>query len=333
MQISKLCKIVKYLTPVSDRVHRHSKILSILLVTIIWSLLILRLVRDWQSLPPGFFSNMNYVLLLASLGALILALLLVSLRWGLTLRAIHVSIDWWRSVQIWFLSQLGRYLPGGIWSYVGRFYLGRSEMSQESVVVSMALETGLRVVSEILVFLISLPFWGNVSFVNTRMIIVLVGGVGLGLLLLHPMTFECISKIYLLQQWLDVKPLNLSQLRYRHILSLLCYYILMVLVVGGAFFLLVGALYPLPIYQFPALTGSLAASMVLGFLIPLTPNGWGIREGVLAFLLSHMMPFSVAVVVSITTRVWLMLGEGILVLIILSLQRVFRGDNPKELLT
>jgi len=276
---------------------------------------------------------MNYVLLLASLGALILALLLVSLRWGLTLRAIHVSIDWWRSVQIWFLSQLGRYLPGGIWSYVGRFYLGRSEMSQESVVVSMALETGLRVVSEILVFLISLPFWGNVSFVNTRMIIVLVGGVGLGLLLLHPMTFECISKIYLLQQWLDVKPLNLSQLRYRHILSLLCYYILMVLVVGGAFFLLVGALYPLPIYQFPALTGSLAASMVLGFLIPLTPNGWGIREGVLAFLLSHMMPFSVAVVVSITTRVWLMLGEGILVLIILSLQRVFRGDNPKELLT
>jgi uncharacterized membrane protein YbhN (UPF0104 family) len=301
--------IAKSVAMTSGWLRRHSNKLSALLMVGIFGLLVWQLVYNWHSLPPGFFSNVSYPLLLASLAVLTPVLLFVSLRWGLTLRAINVPIGWWTSVRIWFLSQAGRYLPGGVWSYVGRFYLGRSEMSQEIVVASMVLETGLRVVSEVLVFLISLPFWADSGFIGEETVLLLISGVGLGLLLVHPTLLERLSGMPLLQR-VGLEPVDLSRLRYCKVLALLAYYVLTVFLVGGAFHLLVAAFYPLPVRLFPALTGSLAASVVLGFLVPLTPNGWGVREGLLAFLLSQMMPFSVAIVVSVAARIWLSLGEA-----------------------
>jgi hypothetical protein len=90
---------------------------------------------------------------------------------------------------------------------------------------------------------------------------------------------------------------------------------LTVVLVGAAFYLLVTALYPLPLSVLPALTGSLALSMVLGFLFPLAPNGWAVREGVLAFQLSQLMPSPVAIVMSIAARIWLSVGEALWILI------------------
>ncbi len=139
--------IREVLTRAGHWLRRWSRVLSILVTVAILGLLAWRLVVDWRNLPPGFFSKVRLDLLLASVAALVAALLLVSLRWGLTLRAMQVPIGWWTSVRIWFLSQAGRYLPGGVWSYVGRFYLSRAEMTKEATFGSIVLETGLRVFS------------------------------------------------------------------------------------------------------------------------------------------------------------------------------------------
>lgn len=325
MKISGWGWIAKWIATTSDWLRRHSKKLSALLMMGIFGLLAWQFIRDWHSLPPGFFSNVSYPLLLASLAVLIPVELFVSLRWGLTLRAINVPIGWWTSVRIWFLSQAGRYLPGGVWSYVGRFYLGRSEMSQEMVVASMVLETGLRVVSEVLVFLVSLPFWADSGFIDEGTVLLLISGVGLGLLLLHPTLLERLSEMAFLRR-VALGPVDLSRLRYRNVLALLAYYVLTVFMVGGAFYLLVAALHPLPVRLFLALVGSLAASVVLGFLVPLTPNGWGVREGLLAFLLSQMMPFSVAIVVSVAARIWLSLGEAIWIVATIYLRQALKHE-------
>jgi uncharacterized membrane protein YbhN (UPF0104 family) len=285
-----------------------------LVVAAIFALLAWQLLLDWRNLPRGFLSDVRYPMLLTSLAVLLPALLLVSLRWGLTLRSMNVPIQWWTSVRIWFLSQAGRYVPGGVWSYVSRFFLGRSEIAQETVVASMIVETALRVASEVLVFLVSLPFWTDLEFLNMQIVPVLVGATGLGLLLLHPSFLERLSRTAP-PRWVGLRPLDLSGLRYGTVLLLLAYYMLTVVVVGIAFYLLVAALYPMPVGVLPALTGSLAASMVLGFLVPLAPNGWAVREGVLAFLLGQLMPASVAIVVSIVARIWLSLGEAVWILV------------------
>lgn len=308
----------------SPWLRTHSRGLSLLLMSGIFALLGWQLFRDWHKLPAGFFHSVQLPMLLASLAALVPALLLVSMRWGLTLRMMNVPVDWGTSIRIWFLSQAGRYIPGGVWTYVGRFYLGRAEMPREPMVTSMVLETGLRIVSEVVTFLLSLPFWANTGFLTAQSSVLLAGLVCLGLLLLHPKVLRRLGNTSLAQR-IGLSQQDIAALQYSRILVLLAYYVLSVILVGAAFYLLAGAFYPLPLRLLPPLTGSLALSVVLGFLMPLAPNGWGVREGILAFLLSRLVPSPVAIVLSVVARIWLGLGEGAWILAMFLLHR---GSKP-----
>lgn len=294
-------------------VQRRSQALSVLLTVGILSLLVWQLLRSWRQLPAGFFATVSYGLLLASLVSLAAALLLVSLRWWLTLQAMGIPLELRESLRIWFLSQAGRYVPGGIWTYVGRYLLSRSQISGESIAASLILEVGLRVMSEALVFLVSVPFWFGADQVRGIMVSLLAVAFFLGPLFLHPKVLSFLSGASIVRG-LGLRPLDISHMRYHAILGLLAYYTLTVVAVGGAFYLLVRALYPVPISLLPALTGALAGSVVLGFLVPLAPNGWGIREGVMSLLLARIMPSSVAVLVSMAARVWLTVGEAVWIL-------------------
>jgi uncharacterized membrane protein YbhN (UPF0104 family) len=306
---------------VAGLVRRQSRLLSAGLILAIFGLLIRQLLLDWHNVPAGFFSSVRYPLLLASLAALVPSLLLVSLRWSLTLRAMGTPIGWWSSVQIWFLSQASRYLPGGIWTYVSRFWLGREAMAQEALVTSMVLETGLRVVSEVLVFLVSIPLWTGGYRIGAEATLLLIAASVSGLILVHPQVLDWLGRTSLAHR-VGIKPMDLSKLRYGTVLALLAYYMLTVLLVGAAFYLLVAALYPLGPKLLIPLAGSLSLSVVLGFLTPLAPNGWGVREGVLAFLLSQMMPPAVAIVVSAAARIWLGLGEAAWIAVALLARRI-----------
>lgn len=307
-------------TALTNGVRRHRRVLSAVFMLLIFGLLVWRLYRDWHSLPAGFLQSVDYPLLAGSLACLMGALLFVSSRWGMTLRALGTSISWRTSVRIWFLSQAGRYLPGGVWNYVGRFYLSQGEMGADTAILSMILETVLRILSEVLVFLLSFPFWPNRSFLDSQVLLLLAAGLVAGLCLLHPALMDRISRSSWLRR-IGMEARMLPSLQYGTLLGLLVYYVTTVIAVGAAFYLLVRAIYPLPWQAFPALTGGFAASVVLGFLVPLAPGGWGVREGVMAFLLGQMMPSSVAIIISIASRLWLSLAEGIWILLILRLWR------------
>lgn len=98
--------------------------------------------------------------------------------------------------------------------------------------------------------------------------------------------------------------------------------------VGVAFYFFVSAFHPLEIDALLPLTGSLAAATVIGFLVPLAPNGWGVREGILVFMLAQFVPTSVAVMVSVTSRIWLALVEALWVILLVALARLFRTAAP-----
>jgi glycosyltransferase 2 family protein len=106
------------------------------------------------------------------------------------------------------------------------------------------------------------------------------------------------------------------------------YYSASVCAVGVAFYFFVSAFHPLEASALLPLTGSLAAATVIGFLVPLAPNGWGIREGILVFLLAQFVPTSVAVMVSVTSRIWLALVEAVWVILLVALTRLLRTTAP-----
>jgi len=305
------------------KLNRQSQILSALLTVGTLALLTWQLIRGYRNLPAGFFQNIKVAPLAGSLIMLVFALLFVSLRWGFTLQAMGTPIRWWNAAKIWFLSQAGRHAPGGIWNYVARFYLGRTEIPDGIVITSMVLETGLRIVSEMLVFLLSMPFWPQRRFLTTNapfFIVLLVGCVALVLALLHPNILQRFANLWVMRR-VGLKAVSFSGIRYVTILGLLVYYILSVALVGMAFFVFVSALYPVSISLLPHLTGSLAASVVLGFLVPLVPNGWGVREGILTFLLAQILPVPVSIVIAMVSRIWFTTGETFWIIIMLCLRR------------
>ena len=80
--------------------------------------------------------------------------------------------------------------------------------------------------------------------------------------------------------------------------------------VGGiGFYLFVDSVFPVSPHQILFLTGALAFSSILGLIAIFAPSGLGVREGALVYLLSLMMPESVAVIISILTRIWMTLIE------------------------
>ena len=49
-------------------------------------------------------------------------------------------------------------------------------------------------------------------------------------------------------------------------------------------------------------------SWVVGFLSP-SPNGMGVREGVLRLLLGERYSYELLLLITLTTRIWTILGE------------------------
>lgn len=304
-----------------------SKTLPFLLTLGILSLMAVKIYGQWQELPPAFFSEVNMPLLLLSLVILIPSIFINSFRWTIVLKMMNASISWLSVTRIWYQSQAGRFLPGGLWNYVARFYLSQKKLDQNTIVTSMFIETIIRVISELLIFLITLPFFQTLPRVNLIALLCIILILIFGIFLLKPTTILQIRRLKLFKNKFEaLEQIGNMTLKPGNILLLLAYNVLTGLLVLFAFYFFVKSFFPLTWGHFPMVIGSLSASIVFSFLIPFVPNGWGVREGVLTILLNQLMPLSVAAIIAVSTRVWLTIGEAIL--ISLSFLRNPNKNNP-----
>ena len=272
--------------------------------------------QDWDTLGPTL-RQARYDYLALSCGLLFIALGIAAGRWFVTLRALEVKIGWWESLRVWFLSQAGRYIPGSIWPYVGRMYWGAETVPPNKMVGSLALELIFRVSSEtalaafLLLLWVLIAGWGERwGLMAAAFAVAVVVGHAL-VLVLGPRLYRWLTPVLQakISGWAGLGSLSLTRLS---ICGQWLYYSASVCAVGVAFYFFVSAFHPLEIGTLLPLTGSLAAATVIGFLVPLAPNGWGVREGILVFLLAQFMPTSVAVMVSVTSARLARTGRGVL---------------------
>jgi hypothetical protein len=127
-----------------------------------------------------------------------------------------------------------------------------------------------------------------------------------GLVFLHPKVFYRIINFILLR-WKneEIK----MYMRYRDIIQLFAVYNLIVLFQGIAFYFFVNAICYVSLNNILGLTGSLAIAGALGTLSVFSPSGLGVREGILALLLTNYVISPLAVLISLLARIWITLGE------------------------
>lgn len=73
-------------------------------------------------------------LLAAMLGAAAFAMVWIAAQWEQVMRAMHHGLGTGRAVAVYFVGEIGKYLPGGIWPVVGRAELATRQVVGVSMV-------------------------------------------------------------------------------------------------------------------------------------------------------------------------------------------------------
>jgi uncharacterized membrane protein YbhN (UPF0104 family) len=242
---------------------------------------------------------------LLGLSLLILAgyCVVLAFAWQLILRVLGASLGWTTAAAVYFYSNLMRYIPGTFWYIPGRVHLSRSHgVVAEKSSLSLVLESYLELLSALLVGGGALVMaFGGISVVP------LAGAAVLLLLGLRPVVFLRVVNAILRRIGREEIALVLP---YRQMVLLLLPYLASWALYGLAFWVLLLFL-RVPELPSPWATASICAlSWVAGFLALPVPQGLGVREAVLTFLLSNYMPVAVASLAALLWRLCMLVAEA-----------------------
>ncbi len=288
--------------PMPSSAPRRSRWLTVAVLAVVTGFFVATLVARWNDvislkwrLEPRLFAAAT-VLLALSYG-------LVAWLWGLALhRAAGTRLA--AGARIWFLSNLARYVPGNVWSYVGAVELARREGVARRVTLAVmaltqVLSVGVALLAGLPVLLAERARLGRPALLGAAVVVVVAG---LAALFRRQL-------LALARRLLGLDPADLAPSPGTVVLLVVGYAVYWA-VTGLAFATLVAGMYPLAAGDVPLVVAAYAAAYAAGFLALLTPAGLGIREGVLVVALAPVLPAGPALVVALVSRLWMMLVEA-----------------------
>lgn len=274
----------------------------LLAIVIVW-FMISEFIENWHAIKP-YLENINSWVLVLAVLIYAIAFLATGYNWSAILWKMDSSLSKMDYLNIHMVSALARYIPGGIWSIVGKAYLcNQKSVEKKSTTVSMILEYVFQIVSSGLFLLFFFPVLlrealtptvGGIIFLGFVVVIVLLPwGIRFGSRILSRV-FKEESKDIVLE----------SGFIYRVLIK----YMVVWLLTGLGLIVLVLAFTEIEMLQGVYLILSYPVSWVVGFLSP-SPNGMGVREGVLSLLLGDGYSYELLLLITLTTRIWTILGE------------------------
>lgn len=268
------------------------------------------LIRHSQDLPAakwGFWAGVTMVLCVLTTVANIAV---SSYAWSLLLRGGKVVLSWRRAFVIMGKAQIGKYLPGNVFQYVGRIALGRKfGISTEPVLLSIGAETFLVASTAATISLIGLSLdrttlsWLSTSVMGLGeralipLVVVLVVALLICIALLHPR-----ARSWVAERLGYVRPdrAGLSVLLYTF--GFIMFGILISLLAKELWGISKGSQW----YRF---TWGYALAWVMGFVVPGAPGGIGIREAVLVGLFGHEFGEGLVIGLAAVLRIMTSLGD------------------------
>lgn len=240
-----------------------------------------------------YLANANYSSFLLALLFYLAALPVVTLGWSLIMRSFAGPIGWSTHAVIYCVTQGARRLPGTVWYVGGRLVLyKRLGVSRVQVAIASGVELAVSVVSGFLVGLALLPLGLRLP---APMIPVLIAGLVIGILALHP------SVLAHLMHWIG-RPMAKSA-SFKDTLAWLGAYAGMWLLSGGMVVQIVSVFQSLTVEETVYVIAAWAFSGAVGLLTVFLPTSLGATELAMAVLLSRIVPLPVAVAVSILIRI------------------------------
>ncbi|MBN2620337.1 flippase-like domain-containing protein [candidate division WOR-3 bacterium] len=279
------------------------------------------LVLNWGKIPfgelhfNGWYVGLSYVLLVFYFAC-------YTKSWQEIMRALGYEIKFTQSLWIIATTQIAKYLPGRVWSIVGRVYIGKKERFDSNLLfISMIFETCLLIITSGVLFL-----YANL-FVGVFQMIYLLFGILLtivALIVIHPRVLSWLVNVLL--KILRRKPVTIS-MSYGQILRVSIFFFALWCTQIIGFYFLIMAIYPVDPSMLPTFMAAYTLSWITGFIILFAPSGLGVREGVMTLLLSPALTTPLAIAVSLITRVWMTLFEIIVFFVGLLVRKITRKEQ------
>lgn len=274
------------------------RIIQIVLVGTIFFFLARNLYQNWNDLS-SYNLKINYYLMTFSFCLALVNPFFFSIGWNIILGQYGASIGLTKSFKILFLSNLGKYLPGKVWLFLGNAYLcGKEGISAGQSSASIATQVVLQTSSGLAIFFTTLIFWPKILSSKSYLLFIVI--IPIGLISLHPSVMNKILNFVLRK--MRKEPIIIS-LRYQTILLLFLFWCGLWILSGISQYLLLCSIYRIPIERLPVLIGVHSFSSIAGFLSILAPAGLGVTEGVATGLLSFYFPVTISTIYVLLSRV------------------------------
>lgn len=262
------------------------------------------IMRNWEKLAHAHIVPSVIPLLISGV-ALIAHYVWLSMAWLRITRLCGCALPVKETITIWYMSFLGRYLPGKIWlvsSRVSMYAMAGQSMRKVATATLIDMVYSLHAV---VLTLAVCALWYDAILVTTA--VAAVGGALVSLLvILHPALLRLVLRRFahhetsLTDHVLTMRSLALTYASY-----VSAYIPLTVALCAFA-----RSISDIPWHMAPLLYGGFAAASLTGIVALFAPSGIGVREGALVWILSRSMPQDQAVILTLGIRVWFTVVEA-----------------------
>ena len=301
---------------------KTKKILSWIVVIVIFYFIFRSIYSNIGQLED-FHWRFNYLYLIASFVGLALTMIFLVYIWYRIFSIFNIQLTFTQAFRFYFISNLGKYVPGKVWQLVGMAYLCKREnISSTTALTSAIVAQSLSVFSGLLISILllkSLIF----QFVGQELFWTVVGLMfsGLAVFSIKPIWYERVLEYIAklagkdIQFKIDMKP--------KYLLLFISLYTISWFTMGTSFFLLINSVYPLEWRYLIEIIGTYTSAVNLGFLFLLTPGGIGVREGIIALLFKSIgqTPTAISALIAIMSRIWILVVELALFFVAIILSR------------
>lgn len=281
-------------------------IITSVVVGLILFFLVRYLYNNWREVSTFDFT-FRYSALSISIAVLFVFFFLRVYAWQAILKKMQIALPLSTCLKVAFLSMMAKYLPGKVWTVLGKVYLSDKEgVPKAEAFASVVIEIVLEIIASIFFFFLYLFSLMEEPLLSSKVLYLLGLILAGGIIFLHPRVFYKVINTLLHQFKKETIP---EAVKYRDIIQLFFFYNGLVLVQGVAFYFFVNALCYVPLQNLVGMTASFAVAGALGTVSFFAPSGLGVREGILALLLSTYIVSPVAVLISLLARIWVTLVE------------------------
>ncbi len=260
-------------------------------------------IRYWDQLIH-YDRPINWYFILAALGIITISIYWWAFVWSHLLNHLNRSaISLKDSINLYIQSNITKYIPGFIWNYVSRSVIGKKiGYGQQSIWIANIYDYGVGILTGSVLYLVSLflPHFHTQLFPIEAVSIFII----FCLILLSPMAINFIYRL-VRHTKRSTHLINLRQLIVYFLSSLLTW-----LMVGSGFWLLIkGLALQIQTSYIPEAIGTWSITVVVSMLMIFFPQGWGIKEALLVFFLSFLVPIPQAITIALASRFWVMAGD------------------------